>query len=161
LNSQEIHLLAAHDGHFADLIQGCAPQGMTVAEGGVEAPEVLTMLWDLSATIRPVFSPSAWLMMRGSVIVGLCSLVKAPTDEGVLMIGYGVAASARHQGIAGRAIAELLDWARSDPRVTAVMAETAIDNVPSRRVLEINGFTLSGDRSDAEDGDLLTWHLSL
>ena len=93
--------------------------------------------------------------------MGLCSLVRAPTDDGALMIGYGVAASARRQGIAGRAIAELLDWARSDPRVTAVKAETAIDNVPSRRVLEIKGFTLTGDRSDDEDGDLLTWHLSL
>ena len=134
---------------------------MAVAEGGVEAPEVLTMLWDLSATIGPVFSPSAWLIVSGSVIVGLCSLVRAPTDEGVLMIGYGVAASARQQGIAGGAIAELLDWARSDQRVTAVMAETAIDNIPSQRVLEGNGFTLTGDRSDEEDGDLLTWHLTL
>jgi RimJ/RimL family protein N-acetyltransferase len=154
-------LIEASDAHFAALIAGRAPEGLTVAEGGVEAPEMLAMLRGLSAEVGESFQPNAWMMVEGGEVVGLCSLVRTPYVGDTVMIGYGVAASRRQRGIATRAVAEFLAWARDDYRVAIVTAETAIDNVPSQRVLEANGFVRSGERTDEEDGELACWRVEV
>jgi RimJ/RimL family protein N-acetyltransferase len=150
-------LIEATDAHFATLIAGDSPDGLTVAEGGVEAPELLTMLRGLSAEVGGSFEPNAWLVVEDGEVVGLTSLVRTPYVGDTVMIGYGVAASRRGRGIATRAVADLLAWARADHRVTTVTAETSIHNIPSQRVLEANGFTRSGEREDEEDGPLFCW----
>jgi RimJ/RimL family protein N-acetyltransferase len=150
-------LIEATDAHFAALVAGESPDGLAVAEGGVEAPEVLAMLRGLSAQVGESFQPNAWLVVEDGEVVGLASLVRTPYAGDTVMIGYGVAASRRRRGIAGRAVADLLAWARADHRVTTVTAETSIHNVPSQRVLETNGFAKSGERDDEEDGALFCW----
>ena len=154
-------LIEATDAHFADLIAGRVPQGLRVAEGGVETPRMLAMLRGLSAEVSESFQPNAWLIVEDGEVVGLCSLVRTPYVGDSVMIGYGVAASRRRRGIAGRAVAQLLAWARSDYRVATVTAETAIHNGPSQRVLEANGFTRTGEREDEEDGPLLCWSVAV
>ena len=154
-------LIEATDAHFAALIAGRAPDGLTLAEGGVEASEVLAMLRGLSAEVGESFEPNAWLIVEDGEVVGLCSLVRLPYVGGAVMIGYGVAASRRRRGIAGRAVADLLDWARGDYRVSEVTAETSIHNAPSQRVLEANGFARSGEREDEDDGPLFCWRASV
>jgi RimJ/RimL family protein N-acetyltransferase len=150
-------LIEATDAHFAALIAGESPDGLAVAEGGVETPEVLAMLRGLSAEVGESFEPNAWLIVEDGEVVGLTSLVRTPYVGDTVMIGYGVAASRRRRGIATRAVAEVLAWARGDRRVTTVTAETAVDNDASRRVLETNGFVKSGEREDEEDGPLFCW----
>ena len=150
-------LIEATDAHFADLIAGRDPEGLTVAEGGVETPEVIAMLRDLSAEVGESFEPNAWLIVEDGEVVGLCSLVRTPYVGDSVMIGYGVAASRRRRGIAKRAVADLLAWARDDDRVSTVTAETSIHNGPSQRVLEANGFARSGEREDEDDGPLFCW----
>jgi len=150
-------LIEATDAHFAALIAGRAPDGLTVAEGGVETPEVLAMLRALSAEVGESFQPNAWLIVEDGEVVGLTSLVRTPYVGDTVMIGYGVAASRRGRGIARRAVAELLAWARADWRVTTVTAETSIHNAASQRVLEANGFARTGQRTDEEDGELVCW----
>jgi RimJ/RimL family protein N-acetyltransferase len=150
-------LIEAADAHFAALIAGESPDGLAVAEGGVEAPEVLTMLRGLTAEVGESFQPNAWLIVEDGEVVGLTSLVRTPYVGDTVMIGYGVAASRRRRGVATRAVAELLAWARGDHRVTTVTAETSIHNAASQRVLEANGFTKSGEREDEEDGPLFCW----
>ena len=150
-------LIEATDAHFADLIAGRDPEGLTVAEGGVETPEVIAMLRDLSGEVGESFEPNAWLIVEDGEVVGLCSLVRTPYVGDSVMIGYGVAASRRRRGIAKRAVADLLAWARDDDRVSTVTAETSIHNGPSQRVLEANGFARSGEREDEDDGPLFCW----
>jgi RimJ/RimL family protein N-acetyltransferase len=143
--------------HFDRLLADEAPEpGVTLPPSRIAPPEVLAMLADLAASIRPAFSPAAWMILDGDRLVGLCSLNKIP-EEGVLTIGYGVAPSEQGRGAASGAIAVLLEWSRSDPRVSAVVAESNKANIPSQRVLERNGFTVTGERVDEEDGDLLCW----
>ncbi|EJL33931.1 acetyltransferase, ribosomal protein N-acetylase [Caulobacter sp. AP07] len=154
-------LIETTDAHFAALIAGGAPEGLTVAEGGVETPEMLEMLRDLSATVGEEFAPNAWMIVEDGEVVGLCSLVRIPYVGDTVMIGYGVAESRRRRGIARRAVADLLDWARADYRVSVVTAETSIHNAPSQRVLEANGFTRSGERTDEEDGELFCWRVEV
>ena len=118
-------LIEATDAHFAALIAGESPDGLPVAEGGIETPEVLAMLRGLSAEVGESFEPNAWLIVEDGEVAGLTSLVRTPYVGDTVMIGYGVAASRRRRGIATRAVAEVLAWARADFRVSTVTAETA------------------------------------
>ena len=150
-------LVEATDDHFAALIAGAAPPGLTVPDGGVETVEVLQMLHGLAKGVRQQINPASWMIIADDEIVGLRSITKAFLAPGTVEIGYGLAKARRGRGHAAAAVAELLDWARSDKRIAAVAADTAVDNLPSQRVLERNGFTRIGGRIDAEDGPLICW----
>ena len=150
-------LVEATDDHFAALISGAAPSGLEVPDGGVEAVEVLQMLRGLARSVRQQISPASWLVVANGEIVRLCSITKAFLAPETVEIGYGLAPARRGRGHAAAAVAELLDWARSEKRIAAVAADTAVDNLPSQRVLERNGFIRIGGRIDAEDGPLICW----
>lgn len=154
-------LVEATDDSFAALIGGVAPAGLRIPEGGVETSEVLQMLQGLARSIRQHISPASWLVVADGEIVGLCSITKAFPTPGTIEIGYGLAQNRRGRGHAAAAIAELLHWARSEPGIAAVAAETAVDNLPSQRVLERNGFIRVGGRIDAEDGPLICWRIDV
>ena len=150
-------ILAADDAQFVALCDGRDIGSLTPIEGNIEAPEVIAMLRALAQTIRQDFAPAAWLIVERDQVVGMCSLVKAPTADGTAEIGYGVAASCRGRGTATQPVREVLVWAKSDPRVSSVRAETAVDNPASHIVLERNGFERIGARTDEEDGILIRW----
>ena len=152
-------LIEANDDALAELADGNAPNLLKLAEGGLEAPEVLQMLRSLAISVRKDFEPAAWLIVEDGEIVGLCSLKNAPDSRSAVEIGYGIAPSCRGRGAGRRAIAELVSWARSEVRVKCILVETSVDNIPSQRVLERNGFVRTGSRTDAVDGDLVCWQI--
>ena len=154
-------LVEATDDSFAALIAGVAPPGLRIPEGGVEASEVLQMLQGLARSVRQQITPASWMILADGEIVGLCSITKAFPTPGMIEIGYGLAQSRRGRGHAAAAVAELLAWARSVPDIAAVAADTAVDNLPSQRVLERNGFARIGGRIDPEDGPLICWRVEV
>ncbi|MBY5443006.1 GNAT family N-acetyltransferase [Rhizobium leguminosarum] len=142
---------------FDALLKGTAPRNLhRVQDSAIAPPEVLAMLNRLAADIGAEFSPSAWMIVEDGEIVGLCSIVRVP-HNGNIHIGYGVAPSRQGRGCTTRAIRQLLEWGRNDPRVALVSAETGVDNIASQCVLERNGFVQIGERIDAEDGPLICW----
>jgi len=142
---------------FALLAQGKTPEGLRMdAEIELAPPAVLEMLTALAQTIAERFTPSAWMLVEDLEVVGLMSLTRL-SAQGEIHIGYGVAPARQGRGTATRAVAELLTWARQDARVSHILADTALDNVASQRVLERNGFVRIGGRVDAEDGPLICW----
>jgi RimJ/RimL family protein N-acetyltransferase len=66
---------------------------------------------------------------------------KSVPHEGEVESGYGVAPGRRGRGVATSAMRELMRLARATPGVTQVVAETAVDNVASRHVVEKAGFS--------------------
>ncbi|MDO4263397.1 MAG: GNAT family N-acetyltransferase [Deinococcus sp.] len=88
--------------------------------------------------------------------IGLLGTKHAP-EQGRVEIGYGLTEVGRGQGYATEAVSALLDHLRGWPEVQTVLAETLPDNRPSIRVLEKNGFVLTGQRTDSADGELLCW----
>jgi ribosomal-protein-alanine N-acetyltransferase len=77
----------------------------------------------------------------------LCGSVgfKGPPDErGMVEIGYSVVSEFEGQGLATEMVAGMVRWAKQQPQVKQIVAETNIDNEASIRVLERNGFVCAG-----------------
>ncbi len=147
--------------HFTAIIANTAPAPWRlVDDSAIAPPAVLTMLGDLAAKIIVDFAPAAWLIIEDGEIVGLLSLV-APMANRSIKIGYGIAPSRENRGATSRAVGALLEWAGSDPRIDHVTAETSLQNLPSQRVLQRNGFARIGTRHDDEDGDLIIWAIDV
>ena len=82
---------------------------------------------------------------------------KTPPVDGEAEVGYGLAASARGQGLMTEAVGGMLAVARRHGLV-AVTAHTDPSNGPSIRLLERNGFTPSGrGPAGGPDAGLLRW----
>ncbi len=148
-------LIEAAASDFAALIAGRGPRNLRLV-ADIAPQDVLVMLADLAASIREGFAPSAWLVVEDDAVAGLLSLVRAPEDD-TIAIGYGIAPTSQGRGVATRAVSDLLGWAKGDPRVGAVIAETAVDNLASQKVLSANGFIRTGERIDPEDGPVIVW----
>ena len=76
---------------------------------------------------------------------------------GRVEIGYGIAEQRRGRGFATAAVRELLLAAFAAPGVVEVYAETAAENVSSRRVVEKAGFRHLGRRATNDDGIVDQW----
>ncbi len=73
-------------------------------------------------------------------IIGTAGFYGPPDDAGEVTIGYGMVEPEWGHGYATQAVAHLVEVCRTHGGVTAVNADTDLDNVASQRVLEKNGF---------------------
>lgn len=89
-------------------------------------------------------SGAGWLIALGDLVVGECGTHGPPDRAGMVEIGYGLAAPYRGHGYGRQTVRALAHWLLGQPGVTAVLAHTEPDNVPSRRSLESAGFRLDG-----------------
>jgi GNAT superfamily N-acetyltransferase len=76
------------------------------------------------------------------LVAGECGTKAPPDVDGMVEIGYGLAAPSRGRGLGGRAVAALVDAVAVMPGVRLIDAEIHVSNTPSRRVVERLGFTL-------------------
>lgn len=92
------------------------------------------------------------IVVRGDRrVVGGCGFVMGPPDaRGHVQIGFSIADSERGEGYATEAVAALIAFARSQPGVTRVLADTACTNAGSIRVFEAAGMRRAGS-----DGELV------
>ncbi|MCE5230855.1 GNAT family N-acetyltransferase [bacterium] len=73
--------------------------------------------------------------------VGACGL---PDDEGKIVIGYSILDQFQRKGYATEALRGFLNWAKSNPRLRVVAADTYPHLLASIRVLEKSGFISCG-----------------
>jgi [ribosomal protein S5]-alanine N-acetyltransferase len=78
---------------------------------------------------------------------------KGPPAEGVVELGYEIAAARQGRGLATAATRAMLAEAFADDRVTEVIAHTLPERNASTRVLEKTGFGYAGEV--AEDGEVV------
>ncbi|WP_300578964.1 GNAT family N-acetyltransferase [Phenylobacterium sp.] len=150
-------LIAATDDHFAWLVgERSAPDGLSQPSDGVDDVAILKFLRRMTARLHEAQCRASWLIVDQQQVVGLCSF-KRPPDAGLAEIGYGVAASRQRRGYATHAVRLLIDEVVETGAAAELSAQTAVDNIPSIRVLEANGFSRMGTRSDPADGELILW----
>lgn len=151
-------LILARDEHFAWLLGEVSPPDLLrEAPGGVEQRRILRWLRAVSARLNAAGLLGSWLIVDEEEVVGLCGFKGPPDTAGSAEIGYGIAATRRRFGHATEAVRLLCEEVGRLGGVAALRAETAINNLPSQRVLEHNDFLQVGARHDPEDGDLILW----
>jgi RimJ/RimL family protein N-acetyltransferase len=154
-----VKLLEARDEHFAWLLgEAEAPEGLTQPPGGVDQPWVYR--W-LRRGLRERGGRGQWLMAAHGEVVGLCGHKGIPNEAGEVEIGYGVAPERRRLGYATRAVGFLIEAAGADPAVRVLTAQTALNNRPSQRALEANGFAAVGRSHDEDEGEMIVWRRDL
>ena len=91
--------------------------------------------------------PTVWLVVRDSDgrILGDLGTHGPPDDEGCVEIGYSLAPAARGQGIGTAAVGAFVERLATVPEISQVTAVTGAENLASRRLLEAQGFHLSGE----------------
>jgi RimJ/RimL family protein N-acetyltransferase len=154
-----LRLVPATDAHLAWMLgEAGAPDGLALPPGGVDTPPILR--W-VRRTLPKLGDYGSWLMVDDGEVVGLGGYKWAPSATGEVEIGYGVAPERRQRGYAGQASRLMLEAARVDTRVRALVAETAVGNVASQRVLTGAGFFKVGRGWDDEEGETIRWRLEL
>ena len=90
--------------------------------------------------------PTVWLVVRRADgrIVGDLGTHGPPDREGCVEIGYALAPSARGQGIGTAAVAALVGRLAAVPGIRRLTAVTGAQNTASRRLLERQGFRVTG-----------------
>jgi RimJ/RimL family protein N-acetyltransferase len=133
-----------------------AHRGLTLPPGGVDAPFVLEIIRDIMRNLHSASCRASWAIVSDGEVVGLCGY-RRPPRAGSVEIGYGIAESRRKLGHATHAVQAMIELAQADPQMRSLTAETSVHNPASERVLEKNGFERTGNRHDAEDGELTGW----
>lgn len=88
------------------------------------------------------------------MVADLC-IVGEPNEAGEIEIGYGTYEAFRKNGYMTEAVGAIIDWARSQPKVSSIVAGTHKDNADSYSILLKNNFVKIGET----DG-LLHWKLN-
>jgi ribosomal-protein-alanine N-acetyltransferase len=90
----------------------------------------------------------AWYVVRIDndcpILCGSVGFKGPPDKRGMVEIGYSVLPEFEGQGLATEMVGGIVQWAKQQPRVKHVEAETNIDNKASIRVLERNNFICAG-----------------
>ena len=83
-----------------------------------------------------------WIVVEksSSAIVAELGFKGLPDKEGIIEIGYGTMPAQRGRGIMTEAVAGMIWWAKSQPEIHCLIAETDLNNQASIRVMEKNHF---------------------
>ena len=157
-----VELKAMQDSDFAWLLgeSPAAADPSAICDGGVAPREVVELIRGVAAKNREALGGDvAWLVVADGEAVGMISFTR-PHDGKRPEIGYGIADSRQGRGHATGAVTALLPIVRA-AGFDGLTAETGVDNRASQIVLERNGFTRTGERTDPEDGDLYLWTIGL
>jgi ribosomal-protein-alanine N-acetyltransferase len=78
------------------------------------------------------------------VVCGGVGFKGPPDKRGMVEVGYSVLPEFERQGLATEMVGGIVQWAKQQPQVKHIEAETSIDNEASIRVLEKNSFICAG-----------------
>jgi GNAT superfamily N-acetyltransferase len=154
-----VRLETCRDADFPWMLgEGPGRVGARLPPGGVDLPEVLAVVRGIHSAAGGDAAPSTWMIICDDEVVGLCGRSR-PVAGGDAEIGYSVTPTRRRRGHATKAVALLSRALLADPAIGGVTAVTAVDNAPSHRVLERNGFVEVGREIRDDDGPVILWRL--
>ncbi len=88
----------------------------------------------------------AWVIVEraSNTVIGDIGFFGPPTPEATVEIGYSIVPDRRRRGYLTEAASALIDWAKRQPGVSAVLARCDPDNLASIRTLQGLGFSQTG-----------------
>jgi RimJ/RimL family protein N-acetyltransferase len=109
-----------------------------------------------AAQERPLGAFGTYQVKRRSdgQVIGDVGFVGPPDETGAVLVSCIITEEARGQGYATEALTAVIEWAREQPGLTCVLADTTRSNVASQRLLERVGLHPIG-----QDGELLYYML--
>jgi ribosomal-protein-alanine N-acetyltransferase len=134
------------------LLDGGIPRGLSFAPGYPSAFSLEVMESVVEAQGPGRFGPYFMIRKADCMIVGEigCSL---DDDRGTGKVGYTVVDPCWGRGYATEALRALLAHVLAAPDMRRVIAETMVEHIASRRVMEKAGMTYCGRRLDNEYGE--------
>jgi RimJ/RimL family protein N-acetyltransferase len=159
IDAGELLLRPIHRPVARMLLAGGIPRGLSFAPG-YPSPfthEVMEMVAEAPQPGR--FGPYFMVRKADDAIVGEigCSVEDASATG---KVGYTVVELCWGRGYATEALRALLGHVLAEPDMRRVVAETMVENVASRRVMEKAGMTFCGKRVDidgSEPADLVVY----
>jgi ribosomal-protein-alanine N-acetyltransferase len=117
-----------------------------------------TILPNVADTSTNYLYSTLWTLIskNDNKMVGDLCFVGAPNADGEIEIGYGTYDIFAGLGYMTEAVGGMILWAKKQPEIRAIIADTEKQNNASFRVLEKNGFV----KTD-ETETLLKWRLSV
>jgi [ribosomal protein S5]-alanine N-acetyltransferase len=135
-----------------------AALGHTVAPDWATFAEALPHTRDaVAANPDDLWGPRLFVTADPPELVGWGGFKGAP-KEGVVELGYEIAACRRERGLATAAAQAMVAEAFADPAVTTVIAHTLPERNASNRILEKVGFRFA---EATHEGDQAVWRFSL
>ncbi len=119
------------------------------------ATEVLRLVAEFPSESDAPLGP--WLITRclDDVVVGVLNCARM-AERSTVTVGYEVAPSCAGQGYATEALRTLVEHLLARPEVSRVCADTVVDHVASRRVMEKAGLRWQRDDVEERDGREVT-----
>ena len=117
-----------------------------------------TILPNVANTSKNYLFSTLWTAIdkRDQRMIGDLCFVGEPNDVGEVEIGYGTYPGFQGRGYMTEIVSGMLEWARTQPGVKAIIASTEKTNAASYKVLLKNGFVKSGDTEE-----MLHWRLEV
>jgi RimJ/RimL family protein N-acetyltransferase len=117
-----------------------------------------TILPNVADTSTSYLYSTLWTLISktDNKMVGDLCFVGAPNAVGEIEIGYGTYDIFAGKGFMTEAVGGMISWAKKQPEIRSIVADTEKQNTTSFRVLEKNGFV----KID-ETETLLKWKLQL
>ncbi len=117
-----------------------------------------TILPNVADTRKNYLYSTLWTVIskKENQMVGDLCFVGEPNECGEIEIGYGTYNEFQKRGFMTEAVGGMIDWAKEQPEIKAIIASTEKSNAASYSVLFKNNFTKIG-----ETGELYNWSLIL
>jgi [ribosomal protein S5]-alanine N-acetyltransferase len=118
----------------------------------------LTILPNVADPNKDYLYSTLWtaISKKEKQMVGDLCIVGEPNDAGEIEIGYGTYDEFQDKGYMTEIVGGIIQWAKTQEKIKAVIASTEKANTPSFRVLQKNGFIKTG-----ETENLFNWRLPL
>ena len=158
LQTPRLDLVLLDPGTARALVEGASLNGHEWASGYPLGSSLLRAELTLAADRqqRPLGPFGTYQVIRRAddKVIGDVGFMGPPDPTGAVNVGCAITEDARGQGYGTEAMQALLQWAREQPGLTCVLADTTRSNLASQRLLERVGLHRVG-----EDGELLYYML--
>ena len=157
LNYEQLDLYLQANGRLEKLLH-LKDTGRTIAPDIKEIVTAFTLPKIKKAGAIDYLFFTFWIVVekKSRSIVAELGFKGEPNEKGEVEIGYGTMPGQRGKGFMTEAVSGMILWARTQPRIKYILAETEEKNTASIKIVEKNKFEFTGKK-----GKMMWWKLKV